>query len=382
MSEENINTLQSRTEGWIAGLQLAALSIQGRDDPSKEIAAFGSRHDYIVEYLVAEVLNRQSESLRTFLLQTSILSRLNGSLCDALTERSDGSATLTTCAKSDLFLSPLGGAHGWYRYHSLFADVMHNRLQRLYPDQTPALHLRAANWFREHNLFDEAIKHALAANEYQLVGDIVESQARELLHLGNLSTLMGWLNTLPAEIVNGRPVLSVDSAWVYLLIGKLEPIEGYLTTAEKKLDDQDDADELRGQIAAIRAYSTARQGQLDQAIDQAHAALELLPKDDFSVRCVVAYVLGEVYQFRQDSPRALSYLREASQFGQQAGNIHLAVAALRSMGDLLSKQGKLAESEKNYYQALQVGSGRKGQPLPITSGVYYDLAELHLAQGN
>ncbi len=340
LSGENLQTLQSRTEGWIAGLQLAALSIQGRDDPSQLIAAFGSGHDYIVEYLIEEVLNRQPESLRIFLLQTSILGRLNGSLCDVLTERSDGDANLATCAKSNLFLTPLGGAYGWYRYHQLFADVMNNRLQRLYPDQVPDLHLRAANWFRQHNLFDEAIKHALAAYDYQLAADIVESQARNLLHLGKISTLMDWLDKLPPEIVNGRAVLSVDSAWVYLLIGMLEPIEEYLASAEKKLDDLADPDELRGQIAAIRAYSAARQGDLDQAIDHAHVALDMLPKDDFSVRCVVAFVLGEVYHFRQDIPQALTYLREASQLGEQVGNIHLAVGALNSLGDVLQTAGK------------------------------------------
>ena len=151
LSGENIQTLQTRTEGWIAGLQLAALSIQGRDDPSKLIAAFGSRHDYIVDYLIEEVLNRQTESLRTFLLQTSILGRLNGSLCDALTGQSDGDATLEWCEKANLFVSPLGGEYGWYRYHHLFAQVMTNRLQRLYPEQIPGLHLRAVRTSFTHS---------------------------------------------------------------------------------------------------------------------------------------------------------------------------------------------------------------------------------------
>jgi len=380
LSGANVQTLQSRTEGWIAGLQLAALAIQGQDDPSDLIAAFGRGHHYIVDYLIEEVLNRQPESLRTFLLQTSILGRLNGSLCDALTGRSDGDATLDQCEKANLFVSPLGGEYRWYRYHHLFAEVMTNRLQRLYPDQIPGLHLRAAEWFQQHNLFDEAIKHALATNEYQLVADIVESQAQDLVHLGKLSTLMGWLDTLPADIVHQRPRLGVDSAWVYLLIGKLERIEDYLASAEKNLGDLDHPDELRGQIAAIRAYAAARLGHLDRAISQAQTALELLPSDDLSIRCVVAFVLGWVHQWQGDIPRALTYLQEASQLGEQAGNIHLAVAALNSIGDVLRQQGKLAESEKVYYQALQLGSGPSGQPLPISAGVHSNLAELRLAQ--
>jgi len=354
--------------------------MQGHDDLSNTIAAFGSGHQYIVDYLIEEVLNRQPEPLQTFLLLTSILSRLNGSLCDALTGRSDGDDTLEWCEKANLFVSPLGGEYGWYRYHHLFAQVMTNRLQRLYPEQIPGLHLRAAEWFQQHNLFDEAIKHALAVNEYQLVADIVESQAQDLIHLGKLSTLMGWLDTLPADIVHQRSRLSVDSAWVYLLIGKLEPIEDYLASAEKNLDVLDHPDELRGQIAAIRAYSAGRLGHLDQSIDQAHAALELLPRDDLSIRCVVAFVLGGVHQLRGDMPQAMTYLREASQLGEQAGNIHLAVAALSVIGDIQRSQRNLAEAEKFYYQALQLGSAPSGQPSPVTAGVHSNLAELRLAK--
>ena len=377
-----VEMLDTRTEGWIAGLQLAALSLRSRDDTVDFITSFSGSHRFILDYLTEEVIQGQPANLQQFILQTSILSRLRGSLCEAVTGQGKGQETLEKLEASNLFLIPLDDEREWFRYHHLFAEVMAKRLQRFYRDQIPELHLRAAAWFRQHNLFDEAIKHALAANENQLAGDIVESQARDLLHLGKLSTLMGWLSKLPPEIVNGRPVLSVDSAWVYLLIGKLEPIEDYLASAEKNLDNLDNPDELRGQIAAIRAYTAGRLGELDRAIDQAHAALELLPKDDFSVRCVVAFVLGEVYNFRQDIQRALTYLREASQLGQKAGNIHLAVAALRSIGELLNRQGKLAESEKTFYQALQLGTGRRGNPLPLTSGVYYNLAELHLAQSD
>ncbi len=310
LSEMDIQTLHTRTEGWIAGLQLAALAIRDRDNPSDLIAVFGSGHHYIVEYLVEEILDRQPESLRTFLLQTSILNRLTGSLCDALTERSDGDATLAWCVKSNLFVSPLAGEYGWYRYHALFADILARRLERLEPHQIPALHRRAAGWFREQRLFDEALRHGLAAGDYGLVAGIIESQAQELLHLGRLATLIAWLDALPAEIVRRRPRLSVDLAWVLLLTGKLEEIEGRLADAEKNLDDLDHPDELRGQIAAIRAYAAGRLGQLDRAIDQASIALEMLPEDDHSVRCVVAFVLGGIYQLRGDVPSALTHLRK------------------------------------------------------------------------
>jgi LuxR family maltose regulon positive regulatory protein len=382
LSADFIQTLQSRTEGWIAALQLAALSMQGQDDPAGLIDTFGSGHHYIVEYLIEEVLNRQPEALRVFLMQTSILGRLNGSLCDALTGRADGDATLMHCDKANLFVSPLGGEYRWYRYHRLFADVVANRLQRRHPDQVPGLHLRAAEWFRQHSLVDEAIKHALLAKAHTLAAEIVEEQAQDLLHQGMLATLLAWLNAFPPEIVRQRPRLSVDAAWVHLLIGNLELVESHLASAEKNLAALGDPGELDGQIAAVRAYTLGRLGQLEQAIDLAHVALDLLPEDDYSVRCVVAFVLGGIYRLRQDESRALAYLRQASRLGEQAGNIHLAVAGYGTIGDILKGQGKLVEAEQVYFQALQLGSGPGGQPLPFTAGIHAYLADLRLVQGD
>jgi LuxR family maltose regulon positive regulatory protein len=333
-----------------------------------------------VDYLIEEVLNRQTESLKLFLLQTSILNRLNGSLCDALTGQSDGETTLENLEKANLFVAPLDGEHHWYRYHHLFADVMTNRLQRFYPDQIPELHLRAAKWSKQNSLFAETIEHALAGNDYPMAAEIIENQAMDLLKLGSLVTLMSWLNKLPSEIVFARPRLGIDFAWVCLLTGKLENVESYLLAAEKNLDNLDNPDELRGQIAAIRAYSAGQLGYMDQAINHAQLAFELLPKDDLTVRCVVAFVLGGIYYIQQDMPKALITLREASQLGKQAGNIHVAVGALSALGGALEQQGNLAESEKVFYQALQLGTGRSGQPLPLAANVYSGLAKLRLVQ--
>ena len=380
LPDESIQTLLDRTEGWITGLQLAALSIQGRENPSEMISAFGSGHDYIVDYLIEEVLERQPDNLKMFLLQTSILSRLNGPLCSALTGQADGDTTLDYLEKANLFVAALGGESRWYRYHHLFADVMTNRLQRLFPDQFLELHLRAARWFEENGLFAEAVEHALAGNNYPMAAEIIENQAMDLLKLGNLSTLMGWLTKLPPELIEARPRLGVGFAWVYLLTGKLDIIENYLTVAEKNLEIMETSDELRGQIAAIRAYASGQLGHVDQAIEQAQLAFELLPKNDFTVRCVVAFVLGGIYYIQQDMSNALKTLREASQLGERAGNIHVAVGALSALGGALEQHGDLAESEKAFYQALKIGTGRRGQPLPLAANVYSGLAKLRLVQ--
>jgi len=257
---------------------------------------------------------------------------------------------------------------------------MNNRLQRFFPDQISELHLRAAKWFEQNGCYSEAIDHALAAKEYSLAAEVVESQAQDLLHKGSLSTLLGWLNQFPPEIVKERPRLGIDSAWVYLLIGQLEQIEGYLTSAETKLDGLNDQNELRGQVAAIRAYAAAQRGNPARAIELAHNSLEMLPKEDLSIRSVVAFVLGGVYYMQQDFENALSAMQEASQFGEQAGNIHLAVAALNAVAELLKQQGNLDETEKILYQAMHLGSGPSGKPLPITAGVHINFAELRLAQ--
>ena len=236
LPDESIQTLLDRTEGWITGLQLAALSIQGRENPSEMISAFGSGHDYIVDYLIEEVLERQPDNLKMFLLQTSILSRLNGPLCDALTGQADGDTTLEYLEKANLFVAALGGESRWYRYHHLFADVMTNRLQRLFPDQFLELHLRAARWFEENGLFAEAVEHALAGNNYPMAAEIIENQAMDLLKLGNLVHTDGLVDqTCRPEIIYARPRLGVGFAWVYLLTGKLDIIENYLTVAEKNL---------------------------------------------------------------------------------------------------------------------------------------------------
>lgn len=380
VSGENLQTLQRRTEGWIASLQLAALAIQDHEDPSGLIAAFGSGHDYIVDYLIEEVLNRQPESVIMFLLQTSILDRLNGSLCNALTGRSDGNEMLDWLVQANLLVSPLGGEHRWYRYHHLLAEVMVNRLQRLHQNQLPELHLQAAEWFQQNSLFAEAIKHALAANAYPYAADLVESKATELLRVGSVSTLLNWLNKLPVETVNKRPRLSIFSAWAYLLIGKHDRIEGHLSAAESNLTPGVGVDSLRGNIAAIRAYAAVQQGNFNEAIDQADQALKLLPADDFPNRAVVSFVMGGMYQMQRDIPRALASMKEASQLGERAGNIHVAVQALSSMGAILLREGNLAQAERVFDQAIRLGHGGNGQPLPITASAHVGLAELCLAQ--
>ena len=380
LPEGNIRLLLDRTEGWITGLQLAALSIQGQEKPSELISAFVSWQGYIVDYLIEEVLNHQTESLKLFLLQTSILNRLNGSLCEALTEKPHGEATLEYLEKANLFVTSLGGEHRWYRFHHLFADVMLNRMQRLYPEQIPKLHLQAAKWFELNNFITEAIEHALSAGEFQYAANMVQGNALALLANGNISTLLAWFDRLPDDAIKEHPQLSVYCVWALMLASRLDNIEKYISMAEDVARSRNELVSLQGEIAAVRAYAASRQGDMERAKDQAHMALEWLAEDNLTVRSVMFFILGGIYYMRQDIPNAFAAMEEASQIGELAGNINVAVSALSAMGSVLVEQGRLDEGEKTYARALKLSMGHRGQPLPVASSTYAGLARLHLAR--
>jgi len=265
LSEESIQTLLDRTEGWITGLQLAALSLNEHENPSDMISAFGRGHDYIVDYLAEEVLERQPDSLKEFLLQTSILNRLNASLCEAVTGQPDGQATLEHLEKANLFLTSLGNEYGWYRYHHLFADVLQNRLQRFYPAEIHGLHQRAAHWFEQKDLVMEAIEHALSANNSQHAARMAERYGVNLLRNGNLATLMSWFNRFPETAFEDYPRLNVYRSWALLLAGLNADIEKHLLAAEESAKAKNVIDKLRGDFAAILAYDASLRGDMELA---------------------------------------------------------------------------------------------------------------------
>ena len=219
LSAEDIAALETRTEGWIAGLQLAALSMQGQQDVPGFIRAFAGDHRYIVDYLVEEVLQRQPEPLRSFLLQTAILDRLNGPLCDAVTALEGGSARLEALERGNFFVVPLDDKRHWYRYHHLFADVLRMHLMAEQPDQVSALHRRASEWYEHNGSAADAIRHALAAEDFERAADLIELAVPEMRRSrqGATVTELGWLKALPDELVHFRPVLSV--AYAFALFG-------------------------------------------------------------------------------------------------------------------------------------------------------------------
>ena len=235
LSSEQVGSLETRTEGWIAGLQLAALSMQGREDVPGFIRAFAGDHRYIVDYLVEEVLQHQPEQIRSFLLQTSILDRLSGPLCEAVTEQQESNMLLGALERGNLFVYLLDDKRHWFRYHQLFADVLKAHLMEEQPDRVPALHQRASEWYHQNGLPAEAIRHALAATDFERAAGLVELAWPEMDRNRQSARWLGWAKALPDELVRARPVLSAAYAWAYLDRGKLEEGEARLRDAERWL---------------------------------------------------------------------------------------------------------------------------------------------------
>jgi LuxR family transcriptional regulator, maltose regulon positive regulatory protein len=240
LAASDIATLEGRTEGWIAALQLAALSIQGRDDVAGFIAGFAGDDRYIVDYLVEEVLGRQPANVRSFLVQTSILDRLSGPLCDAVTGQHGGKAMLQSLDRANLFLVPLDDRRRWYRYHHLFADVLHTHLLDEHRDQVAALHRRASQWFEQDGEPAQAIRHALAAGDVERAAGLVELELPELRRSRQEATIRGWLDAIPDDVVRVRPVLAVGFVGALMAGGEFEGVEDRLQDAERWLEPTGD----------------------------------------------------------------------------------------------------------------------------------------------
>ncbi len=395
LSVEEVGALESRTEGWIAGLQLAALSMRGREDTSAFIGAFAGDNRYVLDYLVEEVLRRQPESIRTFLMQTSILDRLSGPLCDALTGQGGGSRTLEALERGNLFVVPLDDERRWYRYHHLFAEVLQAHLMRERPDQAPALHRWASEWYERNGLSSEAIRHALAAGDFGRAADLVEPAALEMLGSGREDTLFGWLEALPNELVATRPVLSVYYAFTLFGRRGFEAVAVRLRDAERWLDttvetgekeeassvemvvvDQVAFRSLPGTIAIARAYHAGALGDVLGASDHARRALELLPGDDHLWRGAAAALLGIAYWTLGDLEAAYRSFAEGVAHQQAAGHTRFQIVGAHILADIRIAQGRLREAVRTYEQSLRIVEEHGGLVWGTTD-LYVGLSELH-----
>ena len=372
LSVEEIDLLCARTEGWIAGLKLAALSMEGRD-PSAFVRTFSGSHRFILDYLVEEVLDRQTDQVRAFLLETSILDRLMASLCNTVTGRDNGQMVLAELERANLFIVPLDHERNWYRYHHLFAELLRNRLGRTRPDQVPVLHCRASEWYEQNGLILEAVHHALAAQDTDRAADLIAENGLTMIYHGELATVIGWLESLPGEMVRSRPWLCIADAWVQVYAGQMDGVEARLADAELALPGQAPSQEARhiaGHVAAIRAAVADFNGEASQAVALALAALENLPEEDLIVRGFTLSLLGTALRDSGDLAGADQASAEAVAVTRAAGDLRVEVTALCEMGILQIWQGQLHNAEATCRKAMHLTDrlvGRSGQRPPVAA---------------
>jgi LuxR family maltose regulon positive regulatory protein len=391
LTDGDIALLEGRTEGWIAALQLAALSAQGREDVAGFIGSFAGDHRYMVDYLVEEVLERQPETVRNFLLQTSILDRLSGALCDAVTCASDGKGTLELLDRANLFVVPLDDRRQWYRYHHLFADVLQAHLTDWQPERVPELHLRASEWFERDGQPDRAIRHALAAGDFRRAACLMELEAERVMRNHQPEQLIGWLASIPDALIRAMPVLSTYYAMALQGMGDLEGSASYLDDAERWLDcpaepagtvvAPADLGRLESRIALARGYLTMAAGDLPRTNSLARRALELLPQDEHHWRGTAASLLALVHWANGDLEAALPLHTHALASFVGAGDSILALISAYNGAELQKARGRLDEARKSFQRGLELAA-RLGQPaMAGTANLHFGLSELWCEQG-
>ncbi len=358
LSAEAIATLESRTEGWIAGLQLAALSLQGRADVSGFLTAFTGTHRFVLDYLSDEVLARQPAPVQQFLLYTCILERLSGPLCDAVTGQEGSQAMLETLDRTNLFVVALDDERHWYRYHHLFAEVLRRHLHQTEPALMPVLHRRASAWYEQHDLPAEAVQHALAVPDVDQAARLMEPIAFPVTFQGQITTVLGWLNALPQALVRTRPFLCVYYARLLMATNQLEAAEKLLQETERGVQEEMPAEQARiiqGWVLANRAGIALFSGDLPHAIPLAHQALELLPEAEVIPRSSAIVVAAHAYELSGDvTPATEHEVAAAVAWIRTSDNPFAIVGSMTLLARLHVLQGRLRQAAAMYAQVVQV----------------------------
>jgi LuxR family maltose regulon positive regulatory protein len=408
LSPRDVAALETRTEGWIAGLQMAALSMQGRQqtpgaqDVSTFIRALTGSHRFILDYLVEEVLDRQPPAIQEFLLKTSILDRLTAPLCDAVLGRgttgrpangdavalvrhppdrvpihpSAGSqAVLEYLESANLFITPLDDERRWYRYHRLFADLLSKRLRQTDPDLAEILHCRASEWCEQHGFVADAIDYSLAIEEFRRAAQLIEEAAETTLMRSEVTTLLRWIDQLPVAEVQARPSLCIYHAWALLWSGHPWDV------VESRLQDLTSTRKLpqalaSGQVASLRGMVALFQGEIPRAAELSRRALDQLPPDDAFLRTIALWNLAISHMADGDTETGIQTLEEVVRTSHQAGNIMVAVMVTCNLAELRMKQGRLRQARDVYQRALDLATDDRGQRLPIAGQALFGLGEM------
>ncbi|MCC7447314.1 MAG: LuxR family transcriptional regulator [Anaerolineae bacterium] len=389
LSAEAVAMIQLRTEGWIAGMQMAAISARGHKqdgDLGAFIEAFSGTSRFVLDYLTEEVLNRQAPAVQDFLIETSMLERMCGGLCDAVrsgaaTEH-DSQSILAQLERANLFVIPLDDERRWYRYHHLFADLLQSILrQRRSTEQINELHRRASQWYLDEELPGEAMTHILAARDFERAASVIDENIAGLIHMfsrNQTPLLLSWIEKLPEEIRRSRPWIDVYRANMLALNLQLADVDPILDDVEKRIEPGSPrALEILGHVAAIRAYSANLRGDAARAITLANLAKEYLPGEEYLfARTMVAYTLADTYFAGDDMENARQALSDFLSIGKKAGQLIIIVPALCDLATIRKVQGQLYRAEALYDQAHQWLVNRHGLESRFRCSYEFGLADL------
>lgn len=356
---EQVAALETRTEGWIAGLQLAALSLRGRDDLAGFVRAFTGSHRFVFDYLMDEVFARQTESIQSFLVQTSILERLSASLCNALTGRADSQSVLEELERNNLFLIALDDERAWYRYHQLFADVLHHRLVEKSSTDLVELHLRASEWFENEGLMTEAVHHAVAVKDWERAARLMENASESLRQRGEIATLTNWIQALPESVRHSQPGLCLTYARGLVNVARYPEAETFVLEAEHCLEGSAQVNDpkvnsLRGKALALRAQFANTRSEFTKAIELAQRAEQMLSPEDVSWRSGVMMVQAMALRFTSKWLKANEIFQEAAALSGSIGASWNTLFALSSRGEGLEAAGQLHQAAQQFEEVLRL----------------------------
>lgn len=378
LTNEDIAALDIRTEGWITGLQMAALSMRGRKDTSSFIKAFTGSHRFVLDYLVEEVLLRQPADLQDFLLKTSVLDRLTASLCDSVTERDDSHDILLALEHTNLFIIPLDDSRQWYRYEHLFVDLLRHRLGTVQRVNQSELHARASRWYEISGFPADAVHHAIAAQDWERATKLIQKLSGDLLKRGEVITLLGWLQELPEEVIRNHPQLCSECCWTLILTGQFSVAESFLEPIEQYAKDNT---LFLGEILVMRAYIARSRSDFQSAIDLSKQAQSLLPRDNIEPGCILSLNLGMAQWHCGHLKESEQALTDAYDKAQNSGNDYVRLTAISILSIILAARGNLRQAADYCRQVIEMAEQSPAVALNhfVLSALLYEWNELETA---
>jgi LuxR family transcriptional regulator, maltose regulon positive regulatory protein len=374
LSDEDIAALENRTEGWVAGIQLAAIAMYRRTDLSGFISRLSGSHRFIFSYLTEEVLSRQPEHIQLFLLQTSILDKLCAELCNAVTGHDNSQALLEKCVHANLFLVPLDDEGRWYRYHHLFRDLLLTQRSRKPQQDTLELHRRASRWYEGSGMIAESIEHTLVAADYGHAVQLLEDHARGMIMQGYLKTVEGWMQAIPSEWQSRNPRANLAFAWMHLMRGNYKSVAPYLKQAEEAISQVDPDDRarkpLRAEWLSLQSTLLNVQGEAEQSVELAKQALQLTDTEHYHVKSLAYAALGGGYRLTGDYAGSVKAYQQSIQNSRVSRNILVEMVSVSGLMVMAIEHGQLHVAYEAGSQALERLEREGAINLPITGIVY------------